>query len=213
MSGESAARESIVRMGASLFARRLTHGRTGNISVRYGDRIFITPSGRSLGDLDPARIATIDSDGRHVGGEMPSKEWILHLAMYTARPGETSIVHTHSTSSVAVTCLRGLDITDALPPLTAYYSMRVGRLPLLPYRPPGDASLAKLVGAAARHSHALLLAHHGPVAAGSDIETAADVIEEIEETARLYLLLQGHDFRTIADEEPSGTSQSPEPNR
>ena len=195
---EPAARRQLVALGASLFGRRLTFGRTGNLSVRVGDRLLVTPTGSSLGDLDPGAVATLRLDGSPVSGPKPSKEAFLHAAMYRARPGAGAVAHLHSTYAVAVSCLAGTDPDDVLPPLTAYYAMRVGRLPLLPYHAPGDPALGPLTERAARH-HALLLANHGPIVAGPDLAAAADTIEELEETARLFLLLHGHATRPLTD--------------
>jgi ribulose-5-phosphate 4-epimerase/fuculose-1-phosphate aldolase len=198
-------RQQIVDLGASLFARRLTFGRTGNLSVRVGTSesgdVLLTPTGASLGALDPDQLSVIDTSGRHVGGPRPSKEAFLHAAVYRARPDAGAVVHLHSTYSVAVSCLADVDPADVLPPLTAYYVMRVGRLPLLPYHAPGDAALEPLAEATARDHHAFLLANHGPVVAGSDLAAAADAVEELEETARLHLLLQGHRTRPLTPEQ------------
>jgi len=136
-------------------------------------------------------------DGEHVAGPQPSKEAFLHAAMYRARPDDAAVVHLHSTYSVAVSCLAGIDETDVLPPLTAYYVMRVGTLPLLPYHAPGDAALGPVAEAAAAAHHALLLANHGPIVAAADLERAADAVEELEETARLFLLLHERDIRPL----------------
>lgn len=182
--------QRIVDLGASLFARRITFGRTGNISVLDGDRILLTPTGVSLGALDADGLSALSADGSHLSGPAPTKEAFLHLAMYRARPSASAVVHVHSTHSVAVSCMAGLDPGDVLPPLTAYYAMRVGSLPLIPYHAPGDASLGALAQEMAREHHALLLANHGPIVAGGDLAAAADAVEEIEETARIFLLLR-----------------------
>ncbi|MET7329802.1 3-oxo-tetronate 4-phosphate decarboxylase [Nonomuraea sp. NPDC005650] len=187
----------IAELGASLFHRRLTHGRTGNISARTGDAFLITPTGGSLGDVSPDDLSLVSLAGEHLDGPRPSKEAFLHAALYRARPGDGAVVHLHSTYSVAVSCHDGLDPEDALPPLTAYYVMRVGRLPLLPYHAPGDPALGPIAERAARTAHALLLANHGPIAAGADLAAAADVIEELEETARLWLLLRDRPTRPL----------------
>ena len=194
---ERALADELVALGASLFGRRLTFGRTGNLSVRAGDRLLVTPTGSSLGDLDPGHLARVGMDGSHLGGAAPSKEAFLHTAMYRARPHAGAVVHLHSTYAVAVSCLDGTDPEDVLPPLTAYYVMRVGRLPLLPYHAPGDPALGPLAERAAVGHHALLLANHGPIVAADDLATAADAIEELEETARLFLLLHGHPTRPL----------------
>ena len=156
-------RERIAMHGKSLFDRGYTCGSSGNISVRLPDGILVTPTNSCLGRIDPDRIAKLRWSGDHVAGDAPSKEAFLHLAMYRSREKETAIVHLHSTSSVAVSSLEGIDERDVLPPITAYYVMRVGRLPLIPYFPPGDETLAEAVAKAAAEAHAMLLANHGPV--------------------------------------------------
>lgn len=191
--------EQVVALGASLFARRLTFGRTGNISIRDGERILVTPTGASLGAL--GALSVIDVHGRHVDGPKPSKEAFLHAAVHRSRPDAGAVVHLHSTYSVAVSCLDGLPADDVLPPLTAYYVMRVGTLPLLPYHAPGDAGLEPLAERTAAQHGAFLLANHGPVVAGADLAAAADAVEELEETARLFLLLQGHRTRPLTAEQ------------
>ncbi|MGI5499855.1 class II aldolase/adducin family protein [Lentzea sp. CA-135723] len=192
----------LVALGASLFDRRLTHGRTGNLSFRDGERIVVTPTGASLGDLHADALSVIDTEGRHVSGPPPTKEAFLHAAVYRARPEAGAVVHLHSTYAVAVSCLADVDPSDVLPPLTAYYRMRVGKLPLLPFRAPGDASLGPIAEQAARDHHALLLANHGSLVAGPDLLTAADAAEELEETARIHLLLQGHRTTSAPANEP-----------
>lgn len=195
------ARELIAELGRSMFERRLTFGSSGNISVRIGDGWLMTPTGSSLGRLDPARLSRLDTDGRLVSGDAPTKESFLHLAMYRERSAAGAVVHLHSTHSVAVSCLDGIDHENVLPPITAYYVMRVGKLPLIPYFAPGDKALGDAVGkAAARHS-AVLLANHGPVVAGTSLPAAIDAIEELEETARLYLLLHGRPTRYLSPEQ------------
>ena len=194
---ENDAREAIVRTARSLYDRGLTHGSTGNISVRVGDGLLVTPTGSSFGSLDPARISLLDANGRLVSGDPPSKEGSLHLAMYRHRPGAGAVVHLHATHSVAVSVIDGLDPADLLPPLTAYYVMRIGRLPLVPYAPPGDPALAESVAAYATRHHALLLANHGPVVAGSTLAAATDAVEELEATAHLFLMLRGERCRCL----------------
>lgn len=198
---ESAARDAIVDVARSMFERGLTHGSTGNISVRLDDGWLMTPTGSSFGDLDPARLSRLDGAGSHVAGGAPTKEAFLHRAMYEEQPRFAAVVHLHSLHSVAISVLADVDADDVLPPLTAYYVMRVGRLPLVPYFAPGDARLADAVrGYAGRH-HALLLANHGPVVAGTSLGAAADAIEELEATARLYLLLRHERCRTLSAEQ------------
>jgi len=194
---EDRLREEICELGRSIFERGLTHGSTGNISARCPDGWLLTPTGSNLGRLDPARLSKLDWSGRLLAGDQPSKESFLHLAMYQERQRNGAVIHLHATHSVAISVLEGLDPNDLLPPLTAYYVMRIGRLPLVPYYAPGDLGLAEAVrGYAGRH-HALLLANHGPVVGGSSLAAAADAIEELEATAKLYLLLQGQRVRLL----------------
>jgi len=201
MTAETTARDALCRTAHSLFERGLTHGSTGNLSIRLDDGWLMSPTGASLGELDPARLSRLDADGRHVSGDKPTKESFLHLAMYRQRPGSSAVVHLHSTHSVAVSVLAELDPADLLPPLTAYYIMRIGTLPLVPYYPPGDLGLADAVGALAGKHHAMLLANHGPVVAGSSLAAATDAIEELEATSRLYLLLRGQQLRLLTAEQ------------
>jgi 3-dehydro-4-phosphotetronate decarboxylase len=198
---EATLREEICRLGGSLFARGLTFGSAGNISARLDDGWLMTPTNVSLGRLDPARLAKLDAAGNLVEGDPPTKETFLHRAMYEERPQASAVVHLHSTHSVAVSCLAEIDPANVLPPITAYYVMRVGRLPLVPYHPPGDMSLADAVRRLAGKHHAVLLANHGPVVAGSSLDAAANAIEELEETAKLFLLLRGSKLRLLTDTE------------
>jgi ribulose-5-phosphate 4-epimerase/fuculose-1-phosphate aldolase len=201
MSAETVARDSIVAAARSLFDRGLTHGSTGNISVRVGDRVLVTPTGSSLGTVEADELSVIDLRGGHVEGTKPSKEAFLHAAMLRARPSATAVVHTHSTYAAAVSCLDGLDPDDAIPPLTAYFAMRIGRLPLLPYHAPGDDRLGPLAERSASERHALLLSNHGPIVASATLSAAMDAIEELEETAKLFLLLRGMATRPLPAEE------------
>lgn len=198
---EAGARAAIVDAARSIFARRLTHGSTGNVSVRVGDRILVTPTGCSLGTVMPGDLSVIGLCGEHLTGPAPSKEAFLHAAVLRARPTATAVVHTHSTYSAAVSCLADLDPADALPPLTAYFVMRVGHLPLLPYHAPGDAALEQLAEATARNHHAMLLRNHGPVVAGGNLGAALDALEELEHTAQLFLLLHGRPTRPLTPEQ------------
>lgn len=194
-------RDRIVKLGRSIFDRGLTFGSTGNISVKTDDGFLMTPTGSSLGELDPARISKIAADGEHVSGDKPTKESVLHIAMYEERPRAGAVVHLHSTHSVAVSCLDDVDPKSMLPPLTAYYVMRVGTLPLVPYFAPGDVNLAKAVKELASKHHAVMLANHGPVVAGVSLEDAVYATEELEETARIFLLLRGEKVRGLTEGE------------
>ncbi len=195
-------RDEIALYGKSLFDRGLTMGSSGNISVRLDDGGWLmTPTNACLGRLDPARISHLDRDGKLLAGDQPTKESFLHQAMYGERPQSGAIVHLHSTHSVAVSCLPEVDPHNCIPPLTAYYVMRVGKLPLVPYHIPGDPTLGNAVqGLAGEHS-AVLLANHGPIVAGKSLEAAVYATEELEETAKLFLLLRGQNPRCLSDEQ------------
>jgi 3-dehydro-4-phosphotetronate decarboxylase len=198
---EYQSRELIVATGASLFNRGLTAGSSGNLSVRFEDGWLITPTNASLGCLNPDRISKIDRDGRLISGAPPSKEFLLHLAMYEQRPQDNGIVHLHSTYSAAVSCIAGLRAENCLPPLTAYYVMKIDTLPLVPYYRPGDPELAAAVRALASKHHAILLANHGPIVSGSSLDTATYAVEELEETSKLFLLLQGKETSPLNEDQ------------
>lgn len=193
MSAESALREQICRLARSIFERGLTHGSSGNISVRCPDGgLLVTPTGSTLGDLDPARLSRFDAAGRHVGGDSPTKEMPLHAAFYETRGAKAgAVVHLHSTHSVAVSVLPETDTDCVFPPLTAYSVMRLGKVKLLPYFRPGDPAMGDAVRGLAGKRSAVLLANHGPVVAGKDLEAAVTAMEELEETAKLILLTRG----------------------
>jgi 3-dehydro-4-phosphotetronate decarboxylase len=196
---EAKLREQICAIGKSLFERGLTAGSSGNISVRLDQGWLLTPTNSSLGRLDPARLAKLDDAGNLLSGDPPSKELPLHRAFYGARGPARAIVHLHSTHSVAVSVLNGIDPANAMPAITAYQVMKVGRLPVLPYFRPGDANVASAIAAEAPRHAAVLLANHGPVVSGVSLDAASDAIEELEETAKLFLLLQGRKIRTLSD--------------
>ena len=198
---ESKAREDISRFAQSMFERGLTVGSSGNISVKVDDGWLVTPTGASMGNIDPATISKIDIAGNLVSGDAPTKETFLHKTMYEARPKAGAVVHLHSTHSVAVSCLKGINPDDVLPPLTAYYVMRIGKLPLVEYFPPGDINLAKAVSEMASKSHAVLLANHGPVVAGITLQDAVYAAEELEKTAKLFLMLRGLETNPLNDEQ------------
>ena len=159
---ESKARETIVAHGQSLHVRGFVPGSSGNISVRLSDGFLVTPTRSCLGRLDPARIAKLDLDGRHVSGDAASKEAFLHAKMYAKRQSSNAVVHLHCTHAVAISCLRNLSDESAIKVLTPYFVMQIGKLKVLPYFPPGDTQLADAVAAVAQEHHAILLANHGP---------------------------------------------------
>lgn len=189
--------DELCRLGRSLFERGLSPGRTGNLSARVAGGFLITPTGTSMGDLRPGALSRVDDEEQHVGGPRPSKEAFLHAALYRARPDAGAVAHLHSTYATALSCLDGIDDDDALPSLTVYAALRIGRLRRLPLHPPGDERLGPLAEAAARDSAALLLANHGSIAAGADLASAVDVLEEIEHTAKVHFVLAGHPHRTV----------------
>jgi len=201
MSTEAKLREEIALLGRSIYERGLTHGSTGNISAKLDDGWLLTPTGSNLGRLDPARLSKLDWNGKLLSGDAPSKENFLHLAMYQERTRNGAVVHLHSTHSVAVSVLADVDPGDVLPPLTAYYVMRIGHLPLVPYYAPGDLELADAVRGFAGKHHAVLLANHGPVVAGATLAAAADAVEELEATAKLFLLLRGEKVRLLTPQQ------------
>ena len=198
---EAKLREEICILGKSMFDRGLTPGSSGNISARVEDGWLMTPTNSCLGRLDPATLSKVDAKGNPVSGGKPTKEAFLHLSVYGQRPSAGAIVHLHSTHSVAVSCLADTDPDQPIPPITAYYVMKIGNLVLLPYYPPGDMTLANAVREVAGRHHAILLANHGPVVAGRDLESAVYATEELEETAKLYLLLRGNKLKILSPEQ------------
>jgi ribulose-5-phosphate 4-epimerase/fuculose-1-phosphate aldolase len=197
MSAELKLRERIVAIGHSLYTRGLSPGSSGNISARLEDGWLLTPTNSCLGELDPALLSKLDWNGNLVSGAKPSKEYFLHLAMYQKRQQSGAIVHLHSSHAAAISCLDGLDPAGCLPPITPYFVMRVGQLPLIPYFRPGDKALAFEIAKHADKHAAVLLANHGPVVSGQDLDSAMYAMEELEETAKLILLLLGQKIRTL----------------
>jgi ribulose-5-phosphate 4-epimerase/fuculose-1-phosphate aldolase len=189
---ETKIREEICRLGHSLFERGLTPGSSGNISVRLDDGGYIvTPTNASLGSLDPARLSRLSADSRLLSGDAPTKEVPLHNALYQTRGTARAVVHLHSTHSVALSMLPEIDPRAALPPMTPYYLMKCGLTALVPYYRPGDPAVADAIKGLAGKYSSVLLANHGPVVSGDTLEAAVFAIEELEETAKLYLLLRG----------------------
>ena len=189
MSRESTLREAIVTIAASLFDRGYTHGATGNISVPLEDGLLVTPTGSSFGILDPARLSKLDATGRLISGDKPTKEAFLHQSVYRARRRAGAVIHLHATHSVALSCLPVTDPENALPKLTAYGHMQCGCVAMLPYFKPGDTALAAAVEQKASKHSSIILAHHGPVVAGKTLTAAMHATEELEQTAKLALLL------------------------
>jgi ribulose-5-phosphate 4-epimerase/fuculose-1-phosphate aldolase len=199
---ETKVRDEICRLARSLFERGLTPGSSGNISVQLDDGGYlVTPTNASLGSLDPAKLSRLGADGRLISGDAPTKEVPLHTALYQTRGGTGAVVHLHSTHSVALSMLPEIDPRAALPPLTPYYLMRCGATALLPYYRPGDPTVADAIKGLAGKYASVLLANHGPVVSGATLETAVFAIEELEETAKLYLLLRGLNPRFLTPEQ------------
>jgi ribulose-5-phosphate 4-epimerase/fuculose-1-phosphate aldolase len=189
---ENDTRHLLVELAASLFARGFSVGSAGNISVRLDDGYLITPTNSCLGRLDPTRLSRLDAGFRHIDGDRPSKEVFMHRAFYAARADAGAVVHLHSTMATAVACLPDVDADNPIPPLTPYFVMRVGRrMPIVPYYRPGDPAMEPSIEAAARNARAVLLANHGPVVSGKTLTDAVYAAEELEEAARLFLLLRG----------------------
>lgn len=198
MSEESRLRDDITRFAKSLFDRGLTPGSSGNISARLSDgTLLVTPTGSSMGFLDPARISHMSADMTHLGGDKPTKEIPLHSAFYDTRQTTGAVVHLHSTHAVALSMLPETETDNALPPLTPYGIMRLGKVQLLPFFLPGDPAMGQAVRGLAGKRSAVLLANHGPVVTGKDLEAAVYAMEELEETAKLALLTRGMGIRTL----------------
>ena len=192
-------RALLVQLAGSLFARGFSVGSAGNISVRLEEGGYlITPTNSSLGSLNAERISRLDADFQHTGGDKPSKEVFMHRAFYTARPDAGAVVHLHSTQATAVSCLPDVDRGNPIPPLTPYFVMRVGRrMPIVEYYRPGDPAMEPAIHAAARNARAVLLANHGPVVSGKTLTDAVYAAEELEEAAKLYLMLRGTSPRLL----------------
>jgi ribulose-5-phosphate 4-epimerase/fuculose-1-phosphate aldolase len=198
---EQLLRDQLVGHGRSLFERGYSCGTSGNLSARLEDGVLVTPTNSCLGRLDPARISKVSWDGELVAGDKASKEAFLHLAWYRSHPDDRAVVHLHSTYSVAVSCLADVDPGNLLPPITPYYVMRVGKLPVVPYYPPGDRGLADEIERLAPDCRAVLLANHGPVVGGASLDAAVAAAEELEEAAKLFLVLRREEFRCLTDEQ------------
>ena len=205
MSSETALRELICTLAASMFNRGLTGGSTGNISARTSDGgLLVSPTGTSFGRLDPARLSRFDASGRLIDGDPPTKEMPLHSAFYETRSTAGAVVHLHACHSVAWSMMPDADEDNFLPPLTPYAIMKLGRVKLLPFFMPGDPAMGDAVRGLAGKRSAVMLANHGPVVAGKDVEAACNAIEELEDTARLAMMMRGIDARMLTQEQVSG---------
>ncbi|RWR04669.1 3-oxo-tetronate 4-phosphate decarboxylase [Paenirhodobacter populi] len=199
---EAELRDLLTELAAGLFARGYSVGSAGNISVRLEDGFLITPTNSSLGRLTPERISKLDRDWTHVGGDRPSKEVFMHRAVLTARPEAGAVVHLHSTCATAISCLDLGGSDRPIAPLTPYFVMRVGRhLPVVRYYRPGDPAMEHDIHQAALRARALLLANHGSVVSGKTLTDAVYAAEELEESAKLALMLDGKPARELTPEQ------------
>ena len=191
-----------------MFDRGLTGGSTGNISARTEDGgLLVSPTGTSFGRLDPAKLSRFDSAGDFMGGDQPTKEMPLHSAFYDTRSAAGAVVHLHSCHSVAWSMMPDVDEDNFLPPMTPYAIMKLGRVKLLPFFMPGDPAMGKAVRGLAGKRSAIMLANHGPVVAGKDVESACNAIEELEDTARLAMMMRGVNARMLTAEQVNGLVQ------
>lgn len=190
-------RANIVRWGKSLFDRGLTAGSSGNISVRVDDGYITTPTNSCLGFLDAAKLSKLDSEGRHLSGDAPTKELPLHFAFYEGRPDCRAVVHLHSTYATALSCLADVDPADAIPPITPYVVMRVGSVPVVPYTRPGSPEIKPLIAKIVDKHSAALLENHGPIVSGASLDATVFAIEELEEAAKLAIITRGMAVRHL----------------
>lgn len=197
---ETKLREQICLLAKSMFDRGLTGGSTGNISARTPDGgLLVSPTGTSFGRLDPARLSRFNEKGLLVDGDPPTKEMPLHSAFYETRSTAGAVVHLHSCHSVALSMTPDVDHDNFLPPLTPYAIMKLGKVKLLPFFLPGDPAMGEAVRGLAGKRSAVMLANHGPVVAGKDIEAACNAIEELEETAKLAIMMRGINAKALSD--------------
>ncbi len=195
------ARRELVRICSLLFQRGLAHGSAGNISIKSGNHYIATPSGSSFGDLSEDDVSILDNCGNLLSGKKATKEMPFHMAWYEVNPQHNAVVHLHSTFATAVSCLENTDPDNVLPPLTPYQVMKIGRLPLIPYEKPGDQKIAQHIRESATGLKAVLLSNHGPVCGAANINSAVDVLEELESTCRLFLLLDGKKIRYLSKDD------------
>lgn len=200
MSSETKIRDDMARLSKSLFDRGYSVGSAGNISAVVEDGILMTPTNSCLGFLDPAKISKLDQNGNHVSGDKPSKEVFLHRAFYETRPQAGAVVHLHSTFATALSCLTDIDPNDCIPPLTPYVVMRVGDVKLIPYVKPGDEKMGDMIRDLKGQYAAVLLANHGPVVSGKDLTSTVYAAEELEETAKVLVMLRAAPTRMLSPE-------------
>ncbi len=192
--------QALCDAGASFYNRGLAFGSTGNLSLRIGENLYVTPTGSSLRSLKPEDLACVRlSDGAALNDRRASKETPFHLAAFRAAGDRAAaLVHLHSTHTVALSCLADLDALNPLPIFTPYYLMRVLPLAVVDYFLPGSNELAEAIGQAAQQHDAILLRNHGAVLLGKTLEEAVDKTEELEESAKLWFLLRGQSIRELS---------------
>lgn len=194
------ARKAVAAMSRLVYDRRLTASTGGNISVRVGDLVAITPAGRSLRSLEPTDIAVIGLEGHHLDGPFPSSERLLHLALYRRRPGVAAVLHAHSPYAIAASCLPPRPDGSAMPAYTGGYAIMIGRLPLVPHYTPSSEELARAGAEALAACDAALLGNHGTVAVGATLEAALNLTELIEENALVHVIV-GDRARALTEAE------------
>lgn len=198
---EEMLRAELVALGARFAARGMAIGSAGNLSVRLADGYLVTPTNAELGALKTDRLAKLDQDWRHIGGDKPTKEVAMHRAFYATRPGCGAVVHLHSTSASALSFRAGLPALDPIPPFSPYFLMRVGHLPVLPYFRPGSDAIGEAIAGLNGRYRAVLLQNHGPATCGATLAEAVSAAEELEETARIFLLLGNTPPRLLSEAE------------
>ena len=210
------ARMIIVEAGRRLAAMGLSPGTSGNVSVRVGDTVLMSPTGASLGQLDAEALSVLTLEGELMSGAKPSKEFPFHRAMYRRDPAVQAVVHLHSPHAAAISCVHPWSKRSAIPPLTPYFVMRVGQTPLIPYASPGSADQADIIENLEYPFSSLLLQNHGSVCSAASMDAAIDAAVELEEVSRLLLLLGAKQPELLPDGEPErlaeryGTSWGPE---
>ena len=201
---ETKLREELAALGLSLFERGYAAGSGGNISCLIDEKTLLaTPSGSSLGRLDPDELSKVDRKGNLISGRKASKEILFHRALYDAAPDCGAVVHLHSTYATMLSCLKELETGNPIRPFTPYFVMKIRKLMIIPYYPPGDPRIAEELGKRGGEGNGFLLQNHGPVVTAKSLSEAVDLAEELEETAKLFFLMQNSSIRYLTDEEIS----------
>ena len=202
MENETLFRQKLVDAGQMICSAGLSRGSAGNISLLLPNgNILVTPTGSSLANLDPEHLSLVSPSNQLLSGEPPTKEVSMHLAYYQASSTIGAVIHVHSPYAVAVSCLVDLNMDDCLPPITPYFVMRIGRLSVIPYFPPGSRAIAENIKKRIAGHVATLLSNHGPVITGINIPAAINNSNELEDACRLHILLQGMKMRKLTEDE------------